>query len=80
MTTANKAAANMRIALMRFGLGPKQGTKLVAANASSAIEACLKELNNPQAVQIPDSEMMVDTSFPIGPPCSAHPRELRVFR
>jgi uncharacterized protein (DUF1800 family) len=63
MTTENsklsKAAINMRTALMRFGLGPKRGSKLVAANANSALEACLKELQNPQAVQIADTELMI---------------------
>lgn len=48
---------------MRFGLGPVPGATARLGTASTAgLSACLKELSNPAAVQIPDSAVIATLS------------------
>ena len=47
-----------RVALMRFGLGPKPGVapRLAAADGA-AFDACMEEIFNPSALLIPDDQV-----------------------
>jgi len=52
-------ARRARIAFMRFGLGPKPGgAARIGISTTSAQAACLKELENPAAVLIPDDKVL----------------------
>lgn len=71
MSTANKKSISnpwgnlkpeqqARVALMRFGLGPKPGVAArLAAEDGAAYRACLKELDNPRALEVPDEQVKV---------------------
>lgn len=53
-------AVKARIAFMRFGLGPKPGgAARIGMDENSALEACLRELNNPAAARIPANSIKV---------------------
>ncbi len=50
--------AQARVALMRFGLGPKPGVSpRLAAADGAAFDACVRELLNPAALIIPDADV-----------------------
>lgn len=51
-------AQQARVALMRFGLGPRPGvTARLAAADGNAFQACLDEIFNPAALLIPDDQV-----------------------
>lgn len=52
-----------RVAFMRFGLGPRPGSRArIGSGPDSAYQACLAELNNKSAALIPDTEIVVKDS------------------
>lgn len=52
-----------RVALMRFGLGPRPGVAArLSAQDGAAFQACLEEVFNPAALLIPDEEVVAETT------------------
>lgn len=57
-----------RVAFMRFGLGPKRGSRdRIGSGADSAHDACLRELDNRAAALIADTDVVVRYSPPGSP-------------
>jgi uncharacterized protein (DUF1800 family) len=56
--------AQAHVAFMRFGLGPKaESTARLSAADGAAYDACLREIANPQALLIPDEQVIFNQAL-----------------